>query len=57
MTSEWDGRVNHFDFPRLSLAVLVIFSHRFPLGPGSEEAEPIQRLTHGVRRRRELEES
>ncbi len=46
-TSDWDGRANNFDFLRLALAVLVIFSHSYPLGLGSEEAEPILRLTHG----------
>ena len=32
---------------RLSLAVLVIYSHAFALGLGSEAAEPLARLTHG----------
>ena len=45
--SAWDGRRNNFDFLRLALAVLVIFSHSYPLGTGSESAEPIKRFTHG----------
>jgi peptidoglycan/LPS O-acetylase OafA/YrhL len=44
---DWEGRANNFDFLRLALAVLVIYSHSFPLGTGSEAAEPILRLTHG----------
>ena len=47
MASEWDKRSNNFDFLRLALAVLVIFSHSFPLGTGTEDAEPVKRLTHG----------
>jgi peptidoglycan/LPS O-acetylase OafA/YrhL len=38
---------NNFDFLRLSLAVLVLYSHCYPLGTGSEVREPIRRLTHG----------
>ena len=38
---------NNFDFLRLALAVLVIFSHSFPLGAGSELHEPLRVLTHG----------
>jgi len=38
---------NNFDFLRLTLAVLVIFSHSFPLGAGSEIHEPLRVLTHG----------
>jgi len=38
---------NNFDFLRLALAVLVIFSHSFPLGVGSEAHEPLRVLTHG----------
>jgi len=45
--SQWDSRGNNFDFMRLSLAVLVIYSHAFALGLGSEAAEPFARLTHG----------
>ena len=46
MTS-WDSRKNNFDFLRLALAILVIYSHAFPLGIGSELDEPFHRLTHG----------
>src|SRR5476651_1337833 len=38
---------NNFDFLRLALAVLVIFSHSFPLGVGSETHELLRVLTHG----------
>jgi len=38
---------NNFDFLRLALAVLVIFSHSFPLGAGSEIHEPLRVLTRG----------
>src|SRR5580658_9984831 len=38
---------NNFDFLRLALAVLVIFSHSFPLGADSEVHEPLRVLTHG----------
>jgi peptidoglycan/LPS O-acetylase OafA/YrhL len=45
--SDWDGRENNFDFMRLSLAVLVIYSHAYALGLGSEALEPVVRATHG----------
>jgi len=45
--SDWDRRENNFDFMRLSLAVLVIYSHGYALGLGSEVAEPFVRLTGG----------
>jgi peptidoglycan/LPS O-acetylase OafA/YrhL len=38
---------NNFDFLRLALAILVIFSHSFPLGTGSELREPLSLWTHG----------
>lgn len=44
--THWESRKNNFDFLRLALAVLVIFSHAYPLGLGSEAAEPLGRLTH-----------
>jgi peptidoglycan/LPS O-acetylase OafA/YrhL len=47
MASPWDQRSNNFDFLRLALAVLVIYSHSFPLGLGTEDAEPVRRVTHG----------
>lgn len=48
-TFRMDGarQANNFDFLRLALAVLVLYSHCYPLGTGSEAAEPIRRLTHG----------
>jgi peptidoglycan/LPS O-acetylase OafA/YrhL len=39
------GRANNFDFLRLVLAVLVIFSHSYPLTWGTNEREPFSRLT------------
>lgn len=42
----WDNKQNNFDFIRLSLAILVIYSHAFPLTLGVESAEPFVRLTH-----------
>ena len=45
--TQWDGRENNFDFMRLSLAVLVIYSHAYALGLGSEALEPVLRATHG----------
>lgn len=45
--SDWDRRENNFDFMRLSLAVLVIYSHGYALGLGSEASEPFVRLTRG----------
>lgn len=41
-----DRKENNFDFIRLMLAILVIFSHSYPLGAGSESNEPVRRLTH-----------
>ena len=38
MQTAFDQRENNFDFIRLFLAVLVIFSHSYPLGTGSELA-------------------
>jgi peptidoglycan/LPS O-acetylase OafA/YrhL len=43
----WDRRENNFDFMRLALAVLVIYSHAFALGLGSEASEPFVRWTGG----------
>jgi len=40
-------RANNFDSLRLIFAVLVIFSHSFPLTRGSNETEPLSVLTHG----------
>jgi len=38
---------NSFDTLRLIFAVLVIFSHSFALGRGSDDTEPLFVLTHG----------
>ncbi len=46
MKTIWDGRENNFDFIRLALAVLVVYSHSYALGLGSEQDEPFARLTH-----------
>jgi peptidoglycan/LPS O-acetylase OafA/YrhL len=45
MQTPFDKRDNNFDFIRLALAVLVIFSHSYPLGTGSETKEPFSILT------------
>ena len=42
-----ESRLNNFDTLRLIFAVLVIFSHSFPLGRGSNATEPLSVLTHG----------
>lgn len=47
MKTPWDQRENNLDFLRLALSVLVIFSHSYPLGTGSETMEPVSRWTHG----------
>jgi peptidoglycan/LPS O-acetylase OafA/YrhL len=47
MSDQRPTRANNFDFLRLSLAVLVIYSHSYPLGAGSEVNEPLRRCTHG----------
>ncbi len=43
----WDGRHNNFDALRLLLAALVLYSHCYPLGTGSEAREPFALLTRG----------
>jgi len=47
VNSAWASGRNNFDFLRLALAVLVIYSHCFPLGTGVETSEPFRVLTHG----------
>jgi len=47
MLIEESMKENNFDFLRLALAVLVIFSHAFPLVTGTEIHEPLRVLTHG----------
>jgi peptidoglycan/LPS O-acetylase OafA/YrhL len=47
MQTLFDHRENNFDFIRMMLAVLVIFSHSYPLGTGSEVREPFVIMTHG----------
>jgi peptidoglycan/LPS O-acetylase OafA/YrhL len=47
MKNDWTAKANNFDFIRLALAVLVIYSHSFPLGTGSEASEPIRIFTRG----------
>jgi peptidoglycan/LPS O-acetylase OafA/YrhL len=43
----FEQRHNNFDFIRLSMAVLVIFSHSYPLGLGYETTEPFKLATRG----------
>ena len=38
---------NNFDFLRFVLASLVVLSHAFPLATGTEQGEPLARLTRG----------
>jgi len=45
MQTPFNQRDNNFDFIRLVLAVLVIFSHSYPLTTGSELVEPFNVLT------------
>lgn len=45
MQTPFDQRGNNFDIIRMALAVLVIFSHSYPLGTGSELREPFNLLT------------
>jgi peptidoglycan/LPS O-acetylase OafA/YrhL len=47
MKTAFDVRDNSLDFLRLFFAVLVIFSHCFPLGVGRVYIEPMMRLTGG----------
>src|ERR1700743_1286518 len=39
---------NNFDSLRLIFAVLVILSHSFPLGRGSNDTEPLSVITNGA---------
>ena len=41
------GHANNFDSLRLIFAVLVILSHSFPLTRGSNDTEPLSRITFG----------
>jgi peptidoglycan/LPS O-acetylase OafA/YrhL len=48
------GRANNFDAMRLALAIMVIFSHSYPLLRGSNDTEPFFRATGGQRTAGEL---
>jgi peptidoglycan/LPS O-acetylase OafA/YrhL len=41
------GRANNFDALRVALSLLVIFSHSYPLLRGSNDTEPLFRMTGG----------
>jgi peptidoglycan/LPS O-acetylase OafA/YrhL len=41
----FDQHKNNFDFLRLALSTLVVFSHSYPLATGSESAEPFNLVT------------
>ncbi len=43
------GRANNFDALRVTLALMVIFSHSYPLLLGSNDQEPVFRATGGQR--------
>ena len=47
MQSLFDNRRNNLDAIRLSLAILVIFSHSFPLTRGTNATELLMRATRG----------
>jgi peptidoglycan/LPS O-acetylase OafA/YrhL len=42
----FDRRENNFDFVRLSLAIIVLFSHSYFIAYGDGLLEPFKRLTH-----------
>lgn len=42
-----ETRRNNFDFLRFFFALMVLFSHCFPLSTGSNAREPLWRMTHG----------
>jgi peptidoglycan/LPS O-acetylase OafA/YrhL len=46
--SSSDSRQNNLDFFRFALATVVIVSHDYPLLYGSDDSEPMSRLTHGA---------
>ncbi len=43
-----NSRHNNFDALRFVFASLVVFSHSYPLGEGSEDREPLLRLTQQI---------
>jgi peptidoglycan/LPS O-acetylase OafA/YrhL len=45
MQTPFDQRDNNFDFIRLALSLLVIFSHSFPLSTGPQSGEPFMFMT------------
>ncbi|MDU0332797.1 acyltransferase [Paenibacillus sp. 3LSP] len=47
IADRFNGRENNFDILRLMAATLVIFSHAYPLTLGSNEYEPLIKLTRG----------
>lgn len=47
MQTPFDQRENNFDSIRMALAVLVIFSHSYPLSSRAGASEPFLPLTHG----------
>jgi peptidoglycan/LPS O-acetylase OafA/YrhL len=47
MKAIFDQRQNNIDFVRITLALLVIFSHSFPLTLGHERTEPFNLLSRG----------
>lgn len=47
MKALFDQRQNNIDFVRICLALLVIFSHSYPLTLGNEQTEPFSLLSKG----------
>lgn len=47
MQTAFDQQRNNFDFLRLALSSLVIFSHSYPLATGTETNEPFNVITKG----------
>ena len=47
MKAIFDQRQNNIDFVRIFLALLVIFSHSYPLALGHERTEPFIMLSRG----------
>ncbi|MEC0245089.1 acyltransferase [Paenibacillus chitinolyticus] len=47
LSERMEGRANNFDFIRLVCAIVVIFSHSYPLTKANNNLEPLNLLTKG----------